>query len=168
MKRLLTLFTKYVLFSNRKTVPKPAYHLMIVFLLCSLFWKLDYDVQAYFDKQWSESIISPIAEIQKEYVEVIKIINIPTFPETPEEIIEAIFEDKAEEAKVVARCESGMRPDAVNPTSSARGLFQIMQSWHKIDERWLFNPIINTLVAKKLYDEQGWTPWEASRHCWDK
>lgn len=83
-----------------------------------------------------------------------------------EEEIRLVFGEAGETAVKVARCESSLNPQAKNKTSSARGLFQIMQSWHGIDQKWLFNPHINILVAKQLYDEQGLAPWEASRWCW--
>ena len=102
-----------------------------------------------------------------------RVVEKPVFevPQSPKEIICAVFTDNCEEALRVANCESGLNPTAANKTSSARGLFQVMQSWHKIDQKWLFHPYINTLVAKKLYDESGgsFSPhWNASRHCWGK
>lgn len=94
----------------------------------------------------------------------------PTPTQSQEQLIEQeirlVFGKAGDTAVKVARCESGLNPQAKNKISSARGLFQIMQSWHKIDQKWLFNPNINILVAKQLYDEQGWNPWEASRWCW--
>jgi hypothetical protein len=86
--------------------------------------------------------------------------------EQMKQIIRDVWGEYAELGIAIARCESGFNPEAVNPTSSARGLFQVMQSWHKIDQKWLFNPVINTHVAYQLYQEQGVAPWEASKHCW--
>ena len=76
-----------------------------------------------------------------------------------EDEICAVFGDACAEAIAVARCESGLDPNAANPDSSARGLFQIMASVHGVRAKWLFNPSVNIRVAKQLYDEQGWNPW---------
>lgn len=81
------------------------------------------------------------------------------FPETNEEIIQAVFQDRADEALKIARCESGMRENARNPESSATGLFQIMASVHGVRRDWLENPIINTMIAKELYEASSWNPW---------
>jgi hypothetical protein len=94
-----------------------------------------------------------------------------TQPDAPEDIIMTVFGEDGELAVKVAKCESGLNPNAINKTSSARGLFQIMQSWHKIDQKWLFDPMINTLVARQLFDESGgsFSPhWDASIDCWSK
>lgn len=86
----------------------------------------------------------------------------------PQFIIERVFGKDAGLFKKIASCESSLNPNAKNKTSSARGLLQIMSSVHKIDQKWLKNPMINALVAKQLFDEQGTTPWNASKHCWSK
>lgn len=79
-------------------------------------------------------------------------------------------------AIAVALAESGGNTAARNPGSSARGLWQVMESVHKDkvaaavkDAKPLFkpefenldNPVINTAVARKIYsDAGGWRPWE--------
>lgn len=68
----------------------------------------------------------------------------------------------------VAQCESGFNPMAKNKTSSATGVFQIMSSVHGISPRFLTDYKVNTAIAKKLYDEQGTTPWNASINCWGR
>ncbi len=65
--------------------------------------------------------------------------------------------------------ESGGNPDAKNPTSSARGLFQILSSlWGPIfgvTPEQLFDPVINTSVARRVYERHlassgnGFTAW---------
>lgn len=85
-----------------------------------------------------------------------------------EEKISEVFGKDGDLAIRIAKCESSLNPRAKNKDSSARGLFQIMQSWHKIDEKWLLDPDINIKVAKKLFDEQGTVPWNASKWCWNK
>jgi hypothetical protein len=55
--------------------------------------------------------------------------------------------------------ESGGDPDALNPTSSAAGLFQVMPFWwdHYGGDR--FNPETNVRVAALIKADQGWTAW---------
>lgn len=84
------------------------------------------------------------------------------------EKIKKTFGNDWEIALKIAQCESGLNPKAKNKNSSARGIYQIMQSWHRIDEKWLLNEDINIAIAKQLYDEQGWNPWNASKSCWSK
>lgn len=117
-------------------------------------------------EKYKPVMASPLSN--KEYVMVEKIVEkeIPVTKDSPiEDQIRAAFGAEGDIAVKVARCESHLNPKAVNKSSSARGLFQIMQSWHKIDQKWLFDPVINIQVAHKLYQEQGWTPWAASNHC---
>lgn len=117
-------------------------------------------------EKYKPELVSPLSA--KEIVIVEKIVE-KTVPITKDSSIEdqirAAFGAEGDIALEVARCESGLNPKAVNKTSSARGLFQIMQSWHKIDQKWLFDPVINIQVARKIYQEQGWTPWVSSNHC---
>ena len=61
-------------------------------------------------------------------------------------------------AVAVARCESGLRPWAQNPTSTASGLFQILGGPTGV---WS-----NTELARRMYNERGWEPWTASESCW--
>ena len=70
----------------------------------------------------------------------------------------------------IAKCESGLRPEAKNPTSTATGIFQIIiGTWdgNKCEgERWDFQD--NIKCAYKLYQSRGFQPWNASKHCWNK
>lgn len=87
-------------------------------------------------------------------------------------------------AIAVCTAESGRRPKADNPNSSAAGLWQVMQSVHKDKikqetQEWaerfrrahvpgigprdanIYDPYVNTAVAGRIYQEAGgWTPWE--------
>ena len=65
----------------------------------------------------------------------------------------------------IAKCESTLEPKAKNPNSSAKGVFQIMESLHG-DGRDLYDEDVNIEIAKKLYDENKYGDWYASRHCW--
>lgn len=65
-------------------------------------------------------------------------------------------------AVMVAGAESGYRPDAANPTSSARGMWQIMLSAHRdlpdIDN-WA-DPYANARMAYSIFRSAGgWSPW---------
>ena len=70
----------------------------------------------------------------------------------------------------VARCESGLRPDAKNGSSTATGIFQIIiGTWDSnkcTGERWDF--VDNIDCAYKLLKSRGFQPWDASKHCWNE
>ena len=70
----------------------------------------------------------------------------------------------------IARCESGLRPEAKNPTSTATGIFQIIiGTWdgNKCEgERWDFQD--NIKCAYKLYQSGKFQPWDSSKYCWNK
>ena len=102
-------------------------------------------------------------------------------------------EDQWQRALRVAWCESGYRVDAANPTSSARGVFQTLAPWTRApgtgrtvygweytesgeklsaaaglgitedDARYGWG---NVTVAHAIWERSGWSPWNASRHCW--
>lgn len=88
-----------------------------------------------------------------------------------EEIIEFIKQtfgkDNADDAIAIAKCESGLRPKAVNHNTDSNqtidyGLFQINNHWQEIDNTsFLFDYKINTLMAKKIFDNRGgnWSAW---------
>lgn len=104
---------------------------------------------------------------QMEYDYLYQIVTNPE-TKTPTEIIQKVFGKDAGIMQKVAYCESHLNPKAANKASSARGLFQIMASVHQVRESWLYDATINSLIAKKLFDQQGLTPWESSRSCWSK
>jgi soluble lytic murein transglycosylase-like protein len=90
---------------------------------------------------------------------------------TPEQqaavTISATFGDHANEALAIAQCESSLNPNAVSRGNY--GLFQI-NAVHKglvasMGYSWdqILDPGVNTAVAKRLYDEQGWGPWSCKR-----
>lgn len=94
-------------------------------------------------------------------------------PELPANVVETIrwaFKDKGEkvikEAMMVAKCESGLKAEAYNDKntngSKDSGVFQI-NSVHAINPRFLKDFKVNIMVARKLYDEQGWNPWVCAR-----
>lgn len=72
-------------------------------------------------------------------------------------------EDQIDRALCIIRHESNGDPDADNPTSSARGLFQILGSlWaphYGIDRTDLYDPLINTRLARDIWENYGWGAW---------
>jgi soluble lytic murein transglycosylase-like protein len=58
--------------------------------------------------------------------------------------------------------ESGGNPTAVNPSSGASGLMQVMPFWadhYGYARSALFDPAVNLRVARLIRDSQGWTAW---------
>lgn len=78
----------------------------------------------------------------------------------------------------IARCESEFRQFdnsgtvLKNPTSSAKGVFQIMESIHKAPAARLGFDILtlegNIAYAEYLLENQGTKPWNSSANCWNK
>lgn len=82
-----------------------------------------------------------------------------------EDAIATYFGDMYSKALSVARCESTLNPNAVSPGGGNHGLFQINTvhrglvasmgySWSQI-----YDPYVNSAVARRIYDESGWSPW---------
>jgi hypothetical protein len=71
--------------------------------------------------------------------------------------------DQVDHALEIMACESGGNPDAKNPRSTARGLFQILASlWAPhfgVSYDDLYLPDLNVALARKIYDTQGWNAW---------
>lgn len=82
-------------------------------------------------------------------------------------LIEAAFPD-APVMLAIAEAESHMRPEAANPVSSARGLFQILiGTWNAYGcsgDR--LDASDNIACARRIYDAEGTRPWNASAHAW--
>jgi soluble lytic murein transglycosylase-like protein len=77
-------------------------------------------------------------------------------------LVEAYFGGEANHALAIVACESGGNTYAVNPSSGAAGLFQVMPFWwdHYGGDR--FDPETNTRVAKAIRDAQGWGAWSCN------
>jgi len=85
--------------------------------------------------------------------------------------IRAVFGKDSEMAIKVAFCESSLNPLTAHKSSSAKGLFQIIDPTFKqfncVGNP--FNPDDNIRCAKKIYDKFGWGSsgsWLASKRCW--
>lgn len=73
----------------------------------------------------------------------------------------------------VVGCESGYRADSANPSSSAGGLFQFLEStWNSLAPGWgmggrsRFEPWPAALVGAGTIAQGGISHWDASRGCW--
>ena len=81
-------------------------------------------------------------------------------------MIRATFPEDPHTAVAIANCESGLKPNAYNPTnnngSTDGGLWQI-NSVHDstLDELGLdkYNPEDATRFARMLYEKNGWYDW---------
>lgn len=120
-----------------------------------------------------------------------------TFADAPAPILAAIHnlwpEHEWARAQSVAWCESNYRLDAANPTSSARGVFQLLAPWTRdpgsgrqvwgwhyadngeklsaaaglgIAENDARYGLGNISVAYEIWRRSGWGPWAASQTCW--
>lgn len=75
-----------------------------------------------------------------------------------------------QQLEAIARCESGGSYVAENPTSTASGKYQVLDStWggyggyqHASDAP----PHVQEAFARELYARRGTQPWAASRSCW--
>lgn len=71
--------------------------------------------------------------------------------------------DQIDRALCIMSYESGGNPQAKNPTSSARGLMQILASlWAPhfgVSYDALYDPETNIRLARRIYDSQGWWAW---------
>lgn len=72
-------------------------------------------------------------------------------------------ESEVDTALCLIRHESGGNPSADNPRSSARGLFQVLGSiWaphYGVSSAALYDPVINTRIAHRIWEKQGWRAW---------
>lgn len=92
---------------------------------------------------------------------------------TIEEKIKAVFGQNWQMAKKVAFCESSLDPLKSHRTSSAKGLFQIIDStWKHFNCKGdAFNPDDNIRCAYKIFKKFGWdstASWRASKGCWSR
>lgn len=68
-------------------------------------------------------------------------------------------------ALCIIKWESGGNPNAVNSSSGAAGLFQIMPFWWDAYGGNRFNPETNVALAAKIYADYGWGAWNAQSKC---
>jgi hypothetical protein len=72
--------------------------------------------------------------------------------------------------RYIAKCESGNDPLARNPTSSAKGLLQIIDgTWKSFQcEGYVLNADDNFNCGIKIATQSGLHHWDASKACWAK
>lgn len=72
-------------------------------------------------------------------------------------------DEEVDTAMCIIDHESKGNPDADNPTSSARGLFQVLGSlWaphYGVARTDLYDPVVNTRIARDIWDNYGWWAW---------
>ncbi len=70
----------------------------------------------------------------------------------------------------IARAESNLDPTAKNASSTASGLFQILNgTWEAYGcVGDVFEATDNIDCARKIFYKEGTKPWEASRTIWEK
>ena len=70
---------------------------------------------------------------------------------------------EVETALCIIRHESGGDPDADNPRSSAKGLFQVLGSlWaphYRVSQAELYDPATNVRIAGDIWANHGWSAW---------
>lgn len=98
--------------------------------------------------------------------EVLIEVRINWTKERIEEEIRKTFPEDPERAVAIAKAESGLRIDAVNPEQhkGCKGSIGIMQiaCVHNIEDiDALKDPIVNLKKAREIYDREGWQPWGA-------
>lgn len=79
-------------------------------------------------------------------------------------LVEAHFPaDEVDTALCIIRHESKGDPTADNPRSSASGLFQVLGSmwapYYGVSRDALFDPMVNTRIARAIWDGSGWWAW---------
>lgn len=103
---------------------------------------------------------------EREYVEP------PLADETTQEasirVIKKVWRGDWKVGVAIAKCESGLRPNAFNGHNTNgtwdAGLFQV-NTIHGIDKETLFNAYANAGYAYAIYNEQGVQPWYSSNRC---
>ena len=97
----------------------------------------------------------------------------PLAIETPQpaqgDIFQVYFGDKADEARLVANCESGMDAGAISKTQDF-GIMQIhFPTWGKVfgvTREQLLDADLNVRLAKAIFDRSGtWEAWKSSFRC---
>lgn len=86
-------------------------------------------------------------------------------------LIRRHFPEEPRRAVAVAKCESGLKPHAYNPTNhdgtTDGGLWQINTVHDASLERQglnKFDPVDATKYARQLYEQNGWVDWVCYTH----
>lgn len=83
-------------------------------------------------------------------------------------IKQAFPANQYDKAVAVAKCESGLDPEAVSPGGGNWGLFQINKvhapTLRKMGYQWsqITDPSVNAKLARAIYDQSGWKAWSCN------
>lgn len=124
--------------------------------------------------KWKDEQIARLEAGFKVYAQVPEreYVKPPLADETTQEamikVIRKVWRRDWQTGVAIAKCESGLRPDAFNGHNTNgtwdAGLFQV-NTIHGIDKETLFNPYANAGYAYAIYNEQGVQPWYSSNRC---
>lgn len=91
-------------------------------------------------------------------------------PKTVPEMIERMFKKDAPIMLRIAKAESSLDPKAENDHSTADGVFQILNSTWKGEgcKGSKLDALDNVRCAKILFDRYGTSPWNESKHAWNR
>ena len=85
-------------------------------------------------------------------------------PKTNTQIIKEVFGKDGTRAIEIAKCESNLRAVARGDSGWSVGLFQIYTKVHtQYSAEQLTDPLYNTQVAYKIFQEKGWRPWSCAK-----
>jgi len=124
----------------------------------------------------SNSLISPLSDIDAtpQEAEAYDVVincheNVENYLECKAAKNEITYRD-ADILTAIAEAESHFNPEARNPESTARGVFQILAgTWYSYDcigDKWKMED--NTDCAIKIYKKSGNRLWNASKSVWGK
>lgn len=143
-------------------------NIIIIFMMLLILGVIGYFTQGY-RKQ-----ISMMSSGYKVYAQTVeRPYTEPTLAdETTQEqmiaVIKKVWRRDWETGVAIAKCESGLRPNAFNGSNTNgtwdAGLMQV-NSIHGISKEDLFNPYANAGYAYSIYKEQGLQPWYSSNGC---
>lgn len=142
----------------------PVSYKLFVFVIGSVFGGSVVFVHLSFPSLVQESAITfeQKARVPEAKAETVKV-------ETVEETIRRVAGDfpEVETLVKVAFCESSFDRLAENKTSSAKGVFQILDM-HGLSATDRFNVEKSTQWAVDTIEKHGFKPWQSSKHCWAK
>ena len=88
-------------------------------------------------------------------------------------LVDMLNENPDEMYQKIVFCESGGNPAAKNPSSTAKGLCQFIDStWAYVQKKWdmeldITKEADQEYACKRLLEEEGLVHWKASQQCWE-